>query len=180
MTQVCWLKLLFCERVNVLLHHPSNFSLSESILIHAGIHIHSCATGSHKSIHCMQVYLKGMNRCIWKFDWTTELTLKYCNQLNAYASMCVCLYCVCMCVYISVCLCRCMCVHVHMCVIIITIHLQVQGIASSLPSDDLKYPGSHGHTAIPTSGVLLTIWPWWTLSMLLSAFLKLKNLQADK
>ena len=99
--------------------------------------------------------------------------------------ICVCLYCVCMCVYISVCLCRCMCVHVRMCVsdnvkyIIITIHLQVQGIASSLPSDDLKYPGSHGHTAIATS-VLLTIWPWWTLSMLLSAFLKLKNLQADK
>ena len=40
----------------------------------------------------------------------------------------------------------------------VTMYLRVQGIASSLPSDDLKYPGLHdGHTADASSVVLLNM-----------------------
>ena len=54
----------------------------------------------------------------------------------------------------------------------VTMYLRVQGIASSLPSDDLKYPGLHGHTADATSVVLLNMGHGWHLSVLLSVFLK--------
>ena len=51
-------------------------------------------------------------------------------------------------------------------------------IVSSLLSDDLKYPGLHGHTADATSVVLLNMGHDWHLSVLLSVFLKVKGGQA--
>ena len=55
------------------------------------------------------------------------------------------------------------------------VYSRVQGMASSLPSSGLKYPESHGHTAVASSLELLNMGHGRHLTSLLSVFLNVNG-----
>ena len=101
-----------------------------------------------------------------------------CDACYTYAHLyvyrlCVCMcVCMCVCVCVCVCMCVCMCMCVSVCVCAHMCNLRVQRIASSLPSDGLKYPSSHGHTSMASSLPLLNNGHGLHISVLLSVLLK--------
>ena len=85
-----WLKLLFCGRADIVLHHYIIFILLHWLNLLQHMYIHSCTTGSHDCIWMKMEGLNGVDRttelCLkWTINWYMNVSVLLCQYENPYA-----------------------------------------------------------------------------------------------